>query len=64
MKIDSNKWINTLPSSKFKSNENKEMNASRWIDTLPKKKISNPLTKYTVSFVFFVAGLIFVSVIL
>ena len=63
MKIDSNKWINTLPSSKFKSNENKEMNASRWIDTLPKKKISNPLTKYTVSFVFFVAGLIFVSVI-
>ena len=63
MKIDSNKWINTLPSSKFKSNENKEMNASRWIDTLPKKKISNPLTKYTVSIVFFVAGLIFVSVI-
>ena len=70
MKIDSNKWINTLPSSKFKSNENNEMNPSRWIDTLPKEKINNPLikynnplTKYKVSIVFFVAGLIFVSVI-
>ena len=63
MKIDSNKWINTLPSSKFKSNENKEMDASRWVNTLPKKKISNPLTKYTVPIVFFVVGLIFVAVI-
>ena len=63
MKIDSNKWINTLPSSKFKSNGNKEMDASRWVNTLPKKKISNPLTKYTVSIAFFVVGLIFVSVI-
>ena len=63
MKIDSNKWINTLPSSKFKSSENKEMDASRWVNTLPKKKISNPLTKYIVPTVFFVVGLIFVSVI-
>ena len=63
MKIDSNKWINTLPSSKFKSSENKEMDASRWVNTLPKKKISNPLTKYTAPIVFFVVGLIFVSVI-
>ena len=40
MKIDSTKWINTLPSSKFKSSENKEMDASRWVNTLPKKNIS------------------------
>ena len=44
MKIDSSKWISTLPLSKVTNKDNKDnykMDADRWVNTIPKKKNNN-----------------------
>ena len=38
MTINPETWINTLPKTKIRGNENMTINPETWINTLPKKK--------------------------
>ena len=62
--IDSNRWVNTIPSAKKRSDqEETKLDFNRWINTIPKNKPNKPIKKYSLVTVLFVLGLIFVSVI-
>ena len=62
--IDSNRWVNTIPSAKKKSDqEETKLDFNRWINTIPKSKPNRPIKKYSLVTVLFVLGLIFVSMI-
>jgi len=66
MTINSNRWINALPNAKSKLiEENHNLNSDIWIKTLsgPKQKNNNTIKKYSAVSVFFIIGLILVSVI-
>ena len=64
MSMNPDKWLNTLPNSSFKSDqENYNSNPDKWINTLPKKNVNRPLKNYSITLILFIAGLIFVSVI-
>ena len=78
MSMDPNRWVNTIPFIGTKSNqENYKLDSSKWINTLPGKNnntlilsnvvISNPKsgsgTKYFLTIIVFVMGLILVSAI-
>ena len=58
-KLDSDRWINTLPKTK----RNNSLDPNKWINTLPKKKENNSFKKYSVITVLFIVGLIFVSMV-
>ena len=58
-KLDSNRWINTLPNT----NGDNSLNPNKWINTLPKKNESNSFKKYSVITILFIVGLIFVSIV-
>jgi hypothetical protein len=76
--MDPNRWVNTIPFIGAKSNrENYKLDSNKWVNTLPKKDnntlilsnvvISNPKsgsgTKYFLTIIVFVMGLILVSAI-
>ena len=74
--INQDKWIDSLPKTNIKFNEDlNQLDHYRWVNTIPKKKAYNAVRKYSVirkysairkySFmtVLFVCGLLFVSVV-
>jgi len=68
--INQDKWIDSLPKTNIKFNENpNQLDHYRWVNTIPKKKTYNAVKKYSAvrkySFmaVLFVCGLLFVSVV-
>ena len=74
--INQDKWIDSLPKTNIKFNEDpNQLDHYRWVNTIPKKKTYNAVRKYSVvrkysavrkySFmaVLFVCGLLFVSVV-
>ena len=78
MSMDPNRWVNTIPFIGAKSNQkNYKLDSNKWINTLPGKNnntlilsnvvISNPKsgsgTKYFLTIIVFVMGLILVSAI-
>ena len=78
MSMDPNRWVNTIPFIGAKSNQkNYKLDSNKWINTLPRKDnntlilsnvvISNPKsgsgTKYFLTIIVFVMGLILVSAI-
>ena len=78
MSMDPNRWVNTIPFIGAKSNqENYKLDSNKWIKTLPRKDnntlilsnvvTSNPKsgsgTKYFLTIIVFVMGLILVSAI-
>ena len=64
MIVDPKKWLDTLPTKKYKSSENiNEIVAENFINTLPEKKINNGTKVYSIVVFLFVLGLISVSLI-
>ena len=68
--INQDKWIDSLPKTNIKFNEDpNQLDHYRWVNTIPKKKTYNTVRKYSAvrkySFmtVLFVCGLLFVSVV-
>ena len=68
--INQDKWIDSLPKTNIKFNEDpNQLDHCRWVNTIPKKKTYNVVKKYSAvrkySFitVLFVCGLLFVSVV-
>jgi len=62
--INNDKWINSLPNSKLKQNqETLQIDHNKWINTIPKKETYSSVKKYSLITIMFVCGLIFVSVI-
>ena len=68
--INQDKWIDSLPKTNIKFNEDpNQLDHDRWVNTIPKKKTYNAVRKYSTvrkySFiaVLFVCGLLFVSVV-
>ena len=68
--INQDKWIDSLPKTNIKFNEDpNQLDHYRWVNTIPKKKTYNAVRKYSAirkySFmaVLFVCGLLFVSVV-
>ena len=68
--INQDKWIDSLPKTNIKFNEDpNQLDHYRWVNTIPKKKTYNAVRKYSTvrkySFiaVLFVCGLLFVSVV-
>ena len=62
--IDHNKWINTIPTSNKKlDNQKYDLDHDRWLETIPKQKSNNATKKISIILVAFVFGLIFVSAI-
>tara|TARA_B100000686_G_C16540947_1_gene837435 strand:+ start:343 stop:966 length:624 start_codon:yes stop_codon:yes gene_type:complete len=63
MTINPETWINTLPKTKIRGNENMTINPETWINTLPKKKIRSSSKKTSTILLFFVVSLVAVSMI-
>ena len=62
--IDSDRWINTLPPTKKKTDqEDTKLDYDRWINTIPKNEENKSFKKYYFATVLFISGLIFVSLI-
>ena len=62
--IDSDRWINTLPPTKKKPDqEDTKLDYDRWINTIPKNEKNKSFKKYYFATVLFISGLIFVSLI-
>ena len=68
--INQDKWIDSLPKTNIKFNEDpNQLDHYRWVNTIPKKKTYNAVRKYSAirkySFmiVLFVCGLLFVSIV-
>jgi hypothetical protein len=62
--INKDKWIDTLPKTNIKFNEEaNQIDHYRWVNTISKKNTYNDVRKYTLITVLFVCGLLFVSVI-
>ena len=63
--INQHKWINSLPKTNIKLNEEEnQADHSRWVNTIPQKNIYNSGTwKYSLVTVLFVFGLLIVSII-
>ena len=65
--INQHKWINSLPKTNIKFNEEEnQADHSRWLNTIPKKNTYNSTAnstawKYSLGAVLFVCGLLFVS---
>ena len=52
MSMNPDKWLNTLPNSSFKSDqENYNSNPDKWINTLPKKNVNRPLKNYSITLI-------------
>lgn len=60
--INDEKWINSLPNSKSKMEENK-LNPNKWTNTIPKKNHYNSVKKYSFLAALFVSGLLLVSAV-
>ena len=76
MTMDPNRWLSTLPINSKLNLENDDIISDRWVKTLPNnnnktlpnnnnnnKKAKNPIINYSLTAVFFVIGLIVISVI-
>ena len=64
MNVDPNKWVNTLPNKKIKFDQKEnELNPNVWVNTIPKTNLNNPIKKYSITFMLFFIGIIFVSLI-
>jgi hypothetical protein len=62
--INQSKWINSLPNVKKESDKTiDQIDYDKWINTIPKQEAYNSVTKYTFLTVFFICGLIFVSIV-
>jgi len=62
--INQSKWINSLPKVKKESDKIiDQIDYDKWINTIPKREAYNSATKYTFLTVFFICGLIFVSIV-
>ena len=63
--INQDKWVNSLPKTNTKYNEDvNQVDYSRWINTIPQKNTYNDVAwKYPLVAVLFVCGLLFVSAI-
>ena len=68
--INQDKWINSIPKTIIKFNEEEnQVDHYRWVNTIPKKNIHNAVIKYSavkkysLMGVLFVFGLLFVSVV-
>ena len=62
--INQSKWINSLPKVKKESDKTiEQIDHDKWINTIPKKEAYSSVTKYTYLTVFFICGLIFVSIV-
>ena len=65
MSIDPNRWIGTLPTVNAKTNQEKyESNDSnKLVDASPQQNKNKSITKYSLTIILFILGLIFVSTI-
>ena len=65
MNIDPNRWIGTLPTVNAKTNQEKyESNDSnKLVDASPQQNKNKSITKYSLTIILFILGLIFVSTI-
>ena len=62
--INQGKWVNSLPKTNIKFNEEiNQIDHDKWINTISKKKTYSVVSKYTLMTVLFVCGLLFVSVV-
>ena len=62
--INQDKWINSLPKTNIKFNEEiNQIDHNKWINTISKKNTYGTVSKYTLMTVLFVCGLLFVSVV-
>ena len=62
--INHEKWINSLPTNNKKiSDDIDELDHERWTNTIPKKHKNNSIQIYSLVAVFFISGLLIVSVI-
>jgi len=62
--INQDKWINTLPKTNVKFDEEKnKIDHYRWVNTISKKDTYNTVRNYTLMSVFFICSLLFVSVV-
>jgi len=62
--INNEKWLDSLHKINTKrTNRSPEINHEKWIETLPKKDTYNSVKKYSLISIFFVCGLMFVSVV-
>jgi hypothetical protein len=62
--INSDKWIDSIPNSSVKSNEElNHLDSNKWINTISKKKRVNRITKYSITTFIFVIGLMIVSAV-
>ena len=64
--MDPKRWTKTLPATYEETNHPKyDLDPSRWVGTIPKIKTiktKSPIKKYSLTFIFFIFGLILVSV--
>ena len=69
--INRDKWIDSIPKTTIKYNEQaNQVDCNRWVNTIPKKDTfnkvttyNNPAWKYSLVVVLFVCGLLFVSAV-
>ena len=63
--MDPKRWVGTLPTTNnIELNQEKyNLDPYRWVGTLPRASTNNSIKKYSFTFVLFVIGLIFVSII-
>ena len=62
--INSDRWVDSIPNSSLKSNEElNHLDSNKWINTISKKKRVNRITKYSITTFIFVMGLMIVSAV-
>ncbi len=62
--MDTNRWVDTLPKIDTTLNHKKyDVDSNRWVQTLPKKNKDNSITKYSLTTILFIIGLVLVSII-
>ena len=60
--INNDKWINSLPNTNVKRDEELfQIDHNKWINTIPKKNTFNSVKKYSLMTIVFIFGLFFVS---
>ena len=62
--INNDKWINSLPNTSFKNNnEEVQIDYNKWTNTIPKKNSFNSVKKYSLMATLFVCGFLLVSIV-
>jgi len=62
--INKSKWINTLPDTSLKNDEEiNKLDYEKWTNTVPKKNSYDSIKKYSLVSILFVSGLLLVSIV-